>query len=314
MKGVIYMTGRSASGVNSSFITTMDFCKLFQYGKNFKYFQDIDEEKLKHIYKEIDLFKGHLDTCLSPFMRSNSLIYKETLKRVSLYRESLDTFDEKILFLILMCDPNLVILHSKKRIISVTKDDLVTAEDPEKEALKLCGEKDAWAHECIEKLGFFEQKLAPYEKAYMKKFCNHLEKNVAADYTYKLMEGIPLNKNYNLKSDDIINMQLLVNSFKGDIPNDYKTMLYNLLYQNDIIPVKTKKDIMLFLVLALDPNYSLISIYEEECKIEDIMRRAKVELGFFDPHFIMIEKQIVYALNNTNKDGSKIVDDAWSRK
>lgn len=272
--------------------------RFFNYRIYFNNFSDINDEKIKAIKQKVKELNNIYN--IDDLKKTNILeAYKIILYHL-LYNSNIrfDDFDEKVIFVILAMDEKLVILNKylAANIISIKQIKEATNIHEEVELkFKRKAQIKKYTEDVRNSLGFFENDLLTYEYQFYKKFLVQKKfiQEVNIDYSKKLFDAIIYFKNFNSITKDEFNevKEKALKYIQNNKDINYTTVIYHLLYQNDILKLKDYKQQFLFLILVIDPELKLLEIYEEECTWKNIEERAKSELNFFDENIIKLEKK-----------------------
>lgn len=257
----------------------------------FKNFSDINEDTLHNIkvmakdwlsenkYTGIDKFFGVLNYALFHFKTKHM------------------SFDEKVIFIILVLDPELSIYNEyiskliiseadiKKEVNLDKKNKLTTMRNRSLNSIEVA---------CRERLGFYHPHILMYEKLYQAKF-NKITyfTNIKRDYLNLL-----LRRNYRFYDFSQVGpvryQELVATSEKwkeliGD--DDYRTTVYNIIKSPGFLELKTVEDKFTFLILVLDYNLEILKIYEENCQLSEIKDQCIAKVGCFDELLVPIERE-----------------------
>lgn len=181
--------------------------------------------------------------------------------------------DEEILFLINSVDPNCEMYETY---LSFPND--LTDETKKNVIINL--------------FGFFSPYLLKYEYYYINNMDKRLLTNVNKDYSKNFVILAPIVRNFDEITDERFEqIKNQVEIYKS-IPNiniTYKTCIYNILYQANILELNSMHEKLIFFINAIDPELKLLQIYFEESNYNNIKKRSIDELGFFYKHLIKIE-------------------------
>ena len=273
--------------------------KLFKRNHMFTYFKYITDEDIKRIDTEIEKYKQRKEYSKNFLKKETNL---ENYVGVLLYLTNpnihllLKTYDERILFLIKYIDPTLIINTAFLQTPITPTEDINKAENiEEKNYLTHKRQLELKTLENIirEKLDFYEPLLIRYELAYYNKFIKNKEltKNIKVDLTKELIYPNVITSFNEISDEDYQELNkkaqiwLSINEEK-----DYKTVIFNILKQNEILKLKNTEEKIAFFILTIDPELELLTIFEEESRTRNVIARSKEELGFYNEALIKIEK------------------------
>lgn len=272
--------------------------KLYQKEGDFLSYQDVTEEKLAEIAKKV----YHYEEVRSKLSHQNTNLAKyleilEFLTNPRIHYE-LPTFDEKVLFLIMAVDPNLITFKEFLKVNLPSINTINETEEPDEQE-KLANSRSQkiryYQTQVRSILGFYDTKLLKYEEKYFSKFLNQKEllTDIAQDNTQKflslkmLME--PLST---ITSERFQELQEKAQTWLSLTDNnDIQTAIYSILKQNSLIGLKSFAEYFAFFVLVTDPSLDMLRIYEEESKINNIKKRIIEAFGYYEPELLSIEKE-----------------------
>lgn len=279
---------------NLTYLEERIFKDSEKLGPSYNRFEDIDDKQREKIQNLSNNFYYSHDTGLRSQNYANILEYLSTafgktqLSKTGGYRDNVlvPSYDEYLTFIISSCDPQcsmyLTYLRCDNKMSYNYKKNMVRKE-----------------------VGFFSELLLRAEKDYYHKFINDLLTDVRIDNSPYL--SIILN-NSNISFDNIsserfesISKLALLWNASVDENHKYTTCLYNLIHQSKLLGIKSAEEKILFLVCALDPELKLLSIFEEESKMDKIKSRCLVEVGFYNSNFIKIEKIVMHKYMSDKK-------------
>lgn len=260
---------------DSSNILMINRSKLYQRSREFQKFQEINEKDLTKIKEDVINFLNRLNI-------SNSILTSSKLENniaVLTYltlstTNAVTTFDYRILFYILACDPELISF----------KEHLKTYANPLEKQKAIRDE-----------IGFYDEQLAKYESAYFAKFLKDKE----------LLHGIGINimPLLLLETEEITTLSSITPKRFKDILNrikkyhtellptdDYKTILYHIYRQQKLLGIKSVPEKLIFFIMSTDPSFQLLTIYEEESRWDIVKQRALTEVGYFSKELIRKER------------------------
>ena len=158
-------------------------CKFFQYDVGYKKFQGITTERLEEIKKDIERFEEiTFDPKRSKYEGKLDRYYR-ILAHLTTRRDY--TFDEKVAFVIMACDPNQVLYVDYKKFDIQSNASIEKIEDQEEKiAAKQYNDMliTELASGVRDKIGFYEPKLLRFEEGFYKKFTKELIPYSGKDY------------------------------------------------------------------------------------------------------------------------------------
>lgn len=242
--------------------------KFYQYSHMFKNFEKIDS--LEQIKEDIEKFKQNTN-----FNSSTPVLkYFKALDYLTQARQNQNySFDERILFFILILDPE--IEHYKTYLEIVERNGSFN--------------KEILEHKVRSKLNFFDIRLLSFEIAFFKKFYNKLINRSALKCVNNLLEKVCKCENFNDLSDkDFKRLQELTYLFADDI--DFNTCAFNILFQNNIFGLTTIQEQLSLFIMTVDKELNALKIYEEESNLKIVRKRMFEQFGFYNFNLIKAEK------------------------
>lgn len=277
--------------------------KLFQRERDSKRFLELSEEDLvllsKKVYKKEEIMDDVL--LLGTKKMSNLERYRRTLQYLTSPLIGLEfrTFDERIAFLIMMVDPNLVTFKEflKTDLISLEEIEKA-ADDKEKCRLRNIRSQTISAYEASvrEKIGFYDVKLLKYEELYFKRFFGEKElvTEVNSHNQDSFIKRSKLLKDFNSISDEryerLTDLAQIWLSVAPDKFNS-KVATYSVTNQKKLLGLNNLAEQLTLFILLVDPNLNMLKIYEEECMIKNTERRTIEEFGYFNMDLIALERK-----------------------
>lgn len=143
------------------------------------------------------------------------------------------------------------------------------------------------------KAGFFSEIIFKAEKDYYFKFVNNLLTDVKIDSSSYIDLIASAYKSFDNISQDrfeVISKIADVWNYVVNPESKYTTCSYNLIHQSKLLGLNSLEDRIVFFICAVDPELKLLSIYEDENRTNIMKYRSLLELGFYNPRFIQIEK------------------------
>lgn len=287
--------------MNTSFIFPS---KFYQYENSFKNFKDLSEEQLSTISKKVyRAQEGMISNLPNSYKKiSNFELYQNTLKYLTnpkIYFD-LKTYDERIAYLIMMIDPNLVTFKEflKLNFISIKEIDKIKNKNEKNHLIEIRKETIA-KYECTvrNKIGFFDIKLLKYEELFFKKFFNKKEliTEIGLNSLDNFMLKAPTLKDFNSISQKRYE-ELVVTAqtwlFKVKEKHNYKIAAYSVINQYKLLGLNNTKEQFLLLILLIDNNLDMLRIYEEESQTKNIEKRIIEEFGYYNKELLVLEKKL----------------------
>ena len=275
--------------------------KFYQYENNFKGFSKLSEEQLvdltKKVYRHQELMSK---TSSNISIKLSKLeIYNKTLQYLtnSNIHFDLDSYDERIAYLILMADPNLVTFKEFLKMDLISKEEIsLVKEKKKRNRLSEMRNQSLLAYKArvTEQIGFFDPKLLKYEELFFKKFFNDKEliTEIGNDNCDKLMLRGKLLPDFNSISDeryeDLTNIAQIWLSL---VPEKYnsKVATYSVTSQKKLLGLNNLAEQLAMFILLTDSDLDLLKIYEEESTMKKIEKRSIEQFGFFNKDLLVLE-------------------------
>ena len=277
--------------------------KFFQRERDSKRFLELSEEDLvllsKKVYRKEEIMD---DVFLQGTKKMSNLErYRRTLQYLTSPLIGLEfrTFDERIAFLIMMVDPNLITFKEflKTDLISLEEIEKVD-DDKERSHLRNVRTQTISAYESSvrEKIGFYDVKLLKYEELYFKRFFG--EKELVTEVNSHNQDGFikhsKLLKDFNSISDErykrLTDIAQIWLSVAPDKFNS-KVATYSVTNQKKLLGLNNLAEQLTLFILLVDPNLDMLRIYEEESMMQNVERRIIDQFGFFDKELLNLERK-----------------------
>lgn len=269
---------------------------LYTRKKYFQKFDNITEEKYKEILNKVKKFTKHIE---KEIVLPELYFYMDALAYITEPPNSNEmTYDEKIIFLIETIDPNLITLKIHNEIETITAVDVKIAKtSEEKQELldKKTKESELIENKVREELKVYDRNLALYEKYYSAKIKN---KKKFEEPPNKDLSPLILSESANISFENISEERYEeINKIAQNwiaITNDEgnnKRSAYNIIYQNNLLNLKTKTEQIIFYILTVDPNLSALTILYENANWKQIKEDMIQTIGFYSKDLIMLEKK-----------------------
>ncbi len=264
---------------------------------SFKGFKEMSLEDVERIKK---LMESKTLGGKKQFISAGLDTYTNTLRYLinpTIHRE-LKTFDEKIMFLILACDPELQTFELFLQSEIIPQSEIEKASDPfEVAELKNLRKEQINAYVSIvrQKIGFYDSNLLKYEKILSEGLFKKesFVSDVKAPSINAIVDRAAAVKNIDsINNTNLSRLKRIVEKWliEAKDPSDLNSLAYNLLNNFKSFHIFTVEEQVVLFMLIADPNLDLLRIYEEESKMDDIKERALSELGFYSQGFINLEK------------------------
>lgn len=273
-----------------------NYSKLYGHIVEFKGFKNIEENKLYEIEEMVNRFKKYEK---SRGIEGYNIAITHITSSQMCRRFS---FDEKMVYLILCCDPYLVHFYNFISTSIISNSDINELE---------CIDEINMANEArqqqlyqlknniIQQIGFYDSNLINIEFSFFKRFYSDkvLIDNVKKDMidilrktftNYYLISKLSEQEILDVmrKSDFYINYML-----ENNIRLSINTLAFNTFCQGEILDLKNCNQKILFIILTMDRKFKACDYYDE---LELIDRQQEIEnlIGFYDENFIKAEKRL----------------------
>ena len=278
--------------------------KIYSTEKTSKGFLDITEEQLDEIEKKVQKKRKIMDEePLSYVARKADKLdrYQKTLQYLTtpLIHVELKTFDERIAYMIKMCDPELITYKEflKSNIISI--NEITMAEDTD-ERKRLIREREQalsnYEDNVRRQIGFYDPKLLSYEEVFFKRYYSEKElvTGVNVGNQDALIFRAKFLKNFDGVSDE--RYEELVSLARGLlslVPERFNTSsaTYSVLEQKKLLGLKTTAEQLALFILLVDNDLDMLRIYEEESMMPVVRKRIIEEFGYFNPELLSLERK-----------------------
>lgn len=266
-------------------------------------FSDLSEDRLSEIAKGVYKRQEMMED--SPVRRTERLSklerYQKTLQYLTSPQIHLEykTFDEKLAFLIMMVDPELVTYKEFLKINLMSSSELFKVEDrKERERLMDLRNQTVSGYESTvrEKIGFYDPRLLKYEELFFKKFYN--DKELVTDVRMNNQDTLMLRarfiKSFDSISDEryeeLVELSQLLLSL---VPDKYNTSLatYSVIDQKKLLGLKNSYEQLALFVLLVDSDLDMLRIYEEESRMQNVEERIKEHFGYYNTVLLSLERK-----------------------
>ncbi|MGN1371541.1 MAG: hypothetical protein ACI4XM_04640 [Candidatus Coprovivens sp.] len=275
--------------------------KLYQKARSFKNFENLNEDDLVRISKKVYYKQeSNQEPTLLNLVSNKLSKYLNTLRYLTnpQIHIELPNYDERIIYLIMSSDPDLVIYKEfLKRNITTIKE--INSEQDIRKKEELIEKRSIEIMEYQAKvrslIGFYDSQLLKFEEIYFKKFTSKYEliTDVRQDYTTKLLAIVPLFKNLSpLSQKRYKELQEKATIWLNETHaiNNLHTVAYSCNIQKETIGLNSILEQLVFFILVADPNLKCLQIYEEESKMSEVQRRIEEEFGYYNINLILLEK------------------------
>lgn len=271
--------------------------RFFKSSSEYSKFNNISLERIEEIKKDIESFKKeNINKKFDYLGNSRNGEYIEVLCYLSSFKCSNYTYDEKIVFIILMFDPELKFYNIYSNFNIVDLETIKSVEtDMEKKELNELRKKQIFNLECEVRraIGIWDVNLIAYERDYLARVLNNncFVKNAPNDYSSSLFKKICELDDLIIGKERFEYVNEKVKEYISSIDRvNYIDLAFHILFQNDILKLRNNKEQLLFFVLAFDPELKVLNIYEDEPTVKKIKERLIMEFGFYNKELIKVER------------------------
>lgn len=277
--------------------------KLYQKESSFNKFSELSKEQLSLLSNKVYKMQEQLSEELSPILKniSNLEKYQKTIKYLTnpQIHSKLKTFDERIAFLIMMTDPELVTYKEFLKINLISKSEITKAED--KQTRNYLIEKrnktiSKYQYLVREKIGFFDIKLLKYEELFFKiyfadkELITEVENNNQDNLIIKAKTLKDFNSISNKRYEELKNIAQTWLSLTNQKYNS-KVAAYSITNQNKLLGLTNLTEQITLFILLIDSDLDMLKIYEEESTQEKIKERIIEQFGYFDKELLILERK-----------------------
>ena len=275
--------------------------KFYEKGKESKRFMDLTEDDLKELKKKVEEKRK---------MMSDNVTFRSVhMPKFDVYQSALEyltnptihlkyrTFDERVAFLIMMVDPELVLFREYLKLNVISKEEIAKVEDKKERAALLQKRNQAilnFQSTVREKLGFYDAKLIKYEEMYFNKFLG--EKELITEVGNNNQEAIVFRakvlSNFDSVSDE--RFEQLKDIAQGCLsiaPYDTKVATYSVINQKKLLGLSSMAEQLALFILLVDSELDMLRIYEEESMMSEVEKRIIEQFGYYNPELLKLEKK-----------------------
>lgn len=277
--------------------------RFYQRESESKRFLELSEEQLSTLSKKI--YKEQEATANSLSQQSERMSKLERYQRTMQYLTNpninleLRTFDEKIAYLIMMTDPNLVTFKEFLKIDLISLVEIAKVEDEqERDHLKKIRNQTISAYEYAvrEKIGFYDVKLLKYEEMFFQKFFSEKEliTEIGSNNQDNLMIKAKLLKDFNSISDERYNeLTSIAQTWLSLAPQQFnsKVATYSVTNQKKLLGLTNLAEQLTLFILLIDSDLDMLRIYEEESMMQNIEGRIIEQFGYFNIELFVLERK-----------------------
>lgn len=263
------------------------YSRLYGHINEFKNFKDIDESRLNEIYELVNYFKSYEKSCGYKGYEM-AINYLTSMLKIS--------FDEKIVFLIMCSDYNLIHFNAFIRTPIISKDEIESLECSEDIKLAQIFRKkqlQELRNYVEETIGFFDFNLVSLEFIFFQRFYSDkvLFDGVHADMINLICKASSCYKNlYNLNQEKtkqlIINSDRYLNYLKENNKElGVNNLIFNIFYQSELLGLINNTERLFFFISTIDRECGALRYLNNNdlFQIENLV-------GFYDEKFMEAEK------------------------
>lgn len=273
---------------------------FFEKKMYYKRMKNVTQEKIDEIIDKMipefeEFFKEHNKSMY--FYDSRGSHYLDCIQYL-LYNFKCKelTYDEKVLFLILCCDPECKILDNYENTEIMSKDEILDAELPDREFLndKRNSQIEGFKSRCRSDVGFFDTDIISFERDYVNKILKKTDFNtkINKDYTSNLLNMFKDDSFIKISDTDFKRVSDTAMFYLSSVSNNTSAITSNaILFQNDILKLRNNAERFIFFILVIDPELDAYKIYEDHCNMKKMKPVFIERFGFYEPLLIQIEKK-----------------------
>lgn len=277
--------------------------KFYQRERESKGFIELSEEQLSELARKVYKKQETMADTLPYGKEKTSKLerYQSTLQYLTSPYIHLDlrTFDERVAFLIMMLDPNLLTFKEflKIDLISISK---ITEAKNEKERNRLTSMRNqtilAYQAAVREKIGFFDAKLLKYEELFFKRFFS--EKELVTEVGMNSQDILIIKakslKDFNSISDkryaDLVH---IAQTWLSLAPIKYNSNVaaYSVTEQKKLLGIIDTAEQLALFILLVDSDLDMLRIYEEESMMQNVESRIIEQFGYYNQELLPLERK-----------------------
>lgn len=276
--------------------------KFFDTVGKFNNFLGMDEETIKRLNQLLEEIKtnGEIKKRYQPFERAYGF-YVATIKYLlELEDEGIISVDERMYLFINIVDKDLRVFEVFSNNPMHDNDDIKIVEDKElqRRMYRVNYESNRKREKVLDDiLGIKDDRIFEYEEIYHKNviYRKKIIKEVNKDYVPEIVRLADRYENiYDVGTVRFDELKGIAQYLRKEIKDTNLSVLaHAILYQNDLLGLENALEQLIVFLLAADPSFHLIDIYEEESKYQQIKMRAIDELGFYAKRLVALEKKII---------------------
>ncbi|MCH5166380.1 MAG: hypothetical protein J1F35_00675 [Erysipelotrichales bacterium] len=280
---------------------------LYNKKKSYNHFINISPEKVDELKQEAALISDDIFKDIPRSVSVSTVFYIKVLQMMTSKRFWQRSFDEVLIIYIFVIDPDLTFYKLYRRYFDVLKTNNVFKDDEKKYNEKKNNQLHLLKNDIFNRFGYSDLQIINYEKDFYKIFIKAEQKKEEGQNEETSQKPQTSKKNY------LINLMDLLKDIKSldsitqerykeilELAEEYKNtygsqvnideLIWNLLYKNTSINLETLEEKILFFVYLFDPELIALTIYEEECKWDNIKSRMMESFGYFHKDIIRLEK------------------------
>lgn len=277
--------------------------KFYSREKEAKSFTELTEEQLSAISQKVYAMQEAINSSTPHNKNMNLKLenYHRTLQYLTNPNIHLEfkSFDERVAFLIMMSDPNLVMFKEFLKLDLTSVNDIAKVESiKERNRLNNLRNQSLAVYQAAvrEKIGFFDIKLLKYEELFFKRFFseNELITEVESNIRDNFIVKVKAVKDFNSITEqrykeltDIAQYWLSAVNHKGNI----KTAAYSVTNQRKLLGLNTLEEQLALFILISDGNLDMLRIYEEESRTKAIEEKISEQFGYYNPELLVLERK-----------------------
>lgn len=277
--------------------------KFYQKGVNSKGFLELSEENLaevaKKVYKKQEMAADVLANGTIRFAKLER--YQDTLQYLTnpLIHLEFKTFDERVAYLVMMTDPELVTFKEFLKTDLISMVDISKIEDINERSrlLRLRNQALSTYETTVrEKIGFYDSNLLMYEELFFKRFFGKKEliTEVGLNNQDSFISKAKSLKDFNSVSYERYNELVdIAQGWLAMAPEKYnsKVVTYSVTNQKKLLGLKSLEEQFTLFILLVDSDLDMLSIYEEESMMPKVEERIVEEFGYYNKDLLALERK-----------------------
>lgn len=276
--------------------------RFYQYAVKTKNMKEVTDDRIEAIES---VLANYRERFLDGDTKTGSMYklerYYNALRYVDGRRDF--TFDEKMIFVIKLVDPECKMYRLYRALDITTNSEIAAIEDKKEQAAAKLKQEitiNEFQAAVRSELGFYEGKLIKFEEHYFKKFIKEFVDKCSKDYGNVFFSR---ERDFSkMIPAQYMRVRSIVSDYLTKVGTvDPKTVIFHVIYQNNLLKLYSVEEQLLFFILAVDPELDYLNIYDDECMWDKIEERIREEKEYFNKDLIFVEKDYCEAFGLENK-------------